>query len=295
VSSVLPARTALGEARAILGAHWPVLAGLLLLYAPTYLTLAREAWPTEEQGHGPIILAVVLYLVWRERERLAALPCAPREVAGAALLGCGLLLYVLGRSQDILFFEVGSQIPVICGVLLLFAGPAALRILWFPILYLAFLVPLPGIVIDALTLPLKHVVSAIVETLLYAAGYPIARGGVVLTIGQYQLLVADACSGLNSIFSLAALGLLYIYIVRHPGWWRNALLLASILPVAFAANIIRVVVLVLVTYHLGDEAGQGFVHGFAGMLLFIAALTLFLGLDALIGLTAARVSRRVAK
>jgi exosortase len=161
-----------------------------------------------------------------------------------------------------------------------------LRTFWFALLFIAFLVPLPGIFVDAVTGPLKQNVSAIAEQLLYTAGYPIARNGVVLTMGQYQLLVADACSGLNSMFSLSAVGLLYIHLMRYDYWLHNGLLLASILPIAFCANIVRVMVLVLVTYHFGDAAAQGFSHGFAGMLLFVIALMILLGVDALLRLSA---------
>jgi len=125
----------------------------------------------------------------------------------------------------------------------------------------------------------------IAEQALYAAGYPIARSGVMLSIGQYQLLVADACSGLNSMFSLSALGLLYLYLTgERPGWHRTVMI-ASILPVAFGANVLRVAALVLITYHLGDQAGQGFLHGFAGIAMLCSALGLMFILDgALLGL-----------
>ena len=204
----------------------------------------------------------------------------------------GLLIYVVGRSQDIILFEAGSQIVVGAAVLLLTLGWAGLRTGWFPLLFLGFMIPVPGFIIDALTGPLKHQVSVIAESLLYVAGYPIARSGVVLTIGQYQLLVADACSGLNSMFSLGALGLLYVYLTHEGIWWKSAILLAAVLPIAFVANIVRVMILVLVTYHFGDEAGQGFVHGFAGMVLFIIALSLLFALDGAMRLLARRAERR---
>jgi exosortase/archaeosortase family protein len=89
---------------------------------------------------------------------------------------------------------------------------------------------------------------------------------------------------LNSIYSLSALGLLYLYLMRYRNWLRVGVLLASIVPVAFLANIVRVLILVLVTFHMGDEAGQGFLHGFAGIVLFIVALGLFFGLDKLLEL-----------
>jgi len=257
----------------------PVAAGLLLLYVPTFYELGTTLWQTEDHGHGPIVLAVVAWLFWRERR--VWLPATPTRapVAGVALLVVGLLLYILGRSQDINIFQVGALIPVLAGTLLALRGWRVLRALWFPLVFTLFLIPFPNVFIDAVTGPLKQAVSAAAENLLYAAGYPIGRTGVVLIVGQYQLLVADACSGLNSMFSLSALGLLYLYLVRRKSILHNALVVASILPIAFAANIVRVMVLILVTYHFGDAAGQGFLHGAAGMVLVMAALVLLLVLD----------------
>jgi len=83
--------------------------------------------------------------------------------------------------------------------------------------------------------------------------------------------------------SLSAMGLLYLYLMEHKNWLRNGILIASILPIAFVANIGRVMILVLVTYHLGDEAGQGFLHDFAGVLLFMIALLILFALDGLLG------------
>ncbi len=252
------------------------------MFGPTYWDLAGGIWQSDDQFHGVIILVVIAWLIWDQRLAVVAQPVAPRTVSGSLLFGFGLLLYILGRSQDILLFEVGAQIPVLAGALLILQGSSALRALWFPILYFVFMVPLPGVLVDAMTGPLKQWVSVIAEHLLYAAGYPVARSGVTLSVGQYQLLVADACSGLNSMFSLSALGLLYMYFMARKSWLHNGFMLVSILPIAFIANIVRVIVLVLVTYHLGDEAGQGFLHGLAGMVLIIAALLFLFLLDAVL-------------
>jgi exosortase len=150
-------------------------------------------------------------------------------------------------------------------------------------MFLAFMVPLPGFIRIPLTGPLREYVSVIAEVGLRALDYPIARSGVILNIGPYQLLVADACSGINSMFALMALGLLYLYLMRYRSMWRNGILLTSILPIAFAANIVRVVTLVLVTYHFGDAAGQGVIHGLSGIGLFIIALLMLFSLDAALG------------
>lgn len=279
------ARSGLGGSPALL--WWPVAIGLLALYLPTFFSVASTLWEQEEHAHGPIILGVTLWLAWQKRHVLAfdAADAGARG-AGIGLVAFGLLCYVLGRSQDIVVLDVGSLLPVLAGTLLVGGGWPALRAFWFPLLFLVFMVPIPGVILDALTGPLKQSVSHVAESLLYAAGYPVARTGVVLSVGQYQLLVADACSGLNSMFSLTALGLLYLHLMKYRSPVRNAILLASVLPIAFVANIVRVMILVLVTYHFGDAAGQGFVHGFAGMVLFVVALLLLFSLDTILGLAA---------
>ncbi|HNA29722.1 MAG TPA: exosortase B, partial [Thiobacillaceae bacterium] len=217
---------AAGSATAALAVWWPILVGLLVLYVPTYHDLATGLWNSEEQAHGPIVLMVALFLIWQRRD-MFLVPDQGGEArprAGWILLVFGLLLYALGRSQEILLFEVGSQIPVLLGVLLITLGGGPAKALWFALFFLLFMVPLPGFVVDAATGPLKQNVSVIAEQVLYALGYPVARSGVTLTVGPYQLLVADACSGLHSMFSLSAMGLLYLYLMGHGQWWRNAIL-----------------------------------------------------------------------
>ncbi len=141
------------------------------------------------------------------------------------------------------------------------------------------MVPLPGAIVDALTLPMKIAVSWAAEHILYEIGYPVSRTDVMLLIGQYKLLVADACAGLHTLFTLEALGLLYLHLVKHESVFRNITLAILIVPISFSANTIRVITLCLVTYYFGDEAGQGFVHGFAGMVLFVTALVLIIAVD----------------
>jgi exosortase B len=258
------------------------LAGFVVMYLPVYWTAAKGIWQTDDNGHGPIILAVSLWLFWSKWRDIAGTPVGGGTALGWPLFLFGLLLYVAGRAFGMSSVEFASQVFVVAGTLVLMKGTGVMRAAWFPVLYLIFMVPLPGSLVDAITGPLKQSISDIVETLLYAVGYPIARNGVILSIGQYQLMVADACSGLHSMFSLSALGTLFMYIMARAGRLHNAIMLVSILPIAFVANIVRVIVLVLVTYHLGDEAGQGFLHGTAGMVLMIAALIFLFALDALL-------------
>jgi exosortase B len=256
--------------------------GLLAMYGPMFYRLANSLWQAEEYAHGPIVLAVCLWLFWKSKEALIGVS-RPQLVAGAPVFGFGLLCFLIGRALGINILEVGSLIPVLAGLLLMLVGWSAVRALWVVLAFLFFLVPPPGFMLDTITGTLKQQVSVIVESVLYGLGYPIARNGVVLTIGQYQMEVANACSGLNSMYSLTAIGILYLYLMHYGNWLRNGILLASLWPIAFLANILRVITLVLITYYFGDAVGQGFFHGFAGIALFSIAIGMLFLLDFVLG------------
>ena len=263
-----------------------IASGLTVMFGPVFVKLAHTVWNTDEQGHGPIILAVVVWLLWQRRALLrdAAVNGQPAGIVGWVWIVAGLFIYFVGRLQNIVTLEMGAIIPLLVGALAVTFGWGVVRVALFPIFFLLFAVPLPGQVVDALTAPLKQAVSWSSEQILWAAGYPISRSGVILNVGQYQLLVADACAGLNSMFTLEALGLLYMNLLGHTSRLRNVLLAILLIPMSFMANVIRVLVLILVTYYFGDAAGQGTVHGLAGMLLFIVALFLMVVLDSILGL-----------
>jgi exosortase B len=285
---------AAGVGRAFFVPALILLTGLCLQYGATTVELFRDVWSTDRNAHGPIVLAVGLWFLYFKGRTVVAegVPIRSAPLLGWSVLALGMLCFVLGRSQAFLFFEVGSFVLMLLGVILLFLGTAVVRHLWFGFVFLLFMIPLPSTMVDSLTQPLKIAVSYAAENLLYQFDYPVSRAGVILTVGQYQLLVADACSGLNSLFTLEALGLLYLNVMRHESALRNALLALLIVPISFTSNVIRVIVLSLITYHLGDAAGQGFLHGFSGMVLFLTALTLIIGVDSLLRLLAVRLRQR---
>lgn len=262
---------------------WPIILGALALYIPTFFGLANGIWTNEEQAHGPIILILSLWLMFRKwKIMIKESDVQSTSVFGWVILVVALIFYIIGGSQQILILEIGSFILVLAAILLIKRGYIALKIMWFPLFFLLFMIPLPGAIVSFFTMPMKMAVSYVAENILFWANYPIARNGVILQIGQYQLLVADACAGLQTLLTLEALGLFYLNLVNHTSVFRNVALAILIIPISFTANVIRVIVLTLITYHYGDAAGQGFLHGFAGMVLFISALVLILGVDGLL-------------
>lgn len=254
---------------ATLWRHWPLLAGGLALAVPTLVRLAQELWTTEAGAHGPIVLATGLWLVWRKREAARAV-ATPGGGQAAAMLGGALLLYLFGRVAGVLGIEAFALYAAGVAMLYVRGGAAVLRLLWFPLLYLLFLVPPPDLLVAALTQPLKVAIAAVAAELLGAFGYPVIHAGVTLQVGQYELLVAAACSGVNSLVSLSALGLLYAYLLHGVSpRYMAVLLLFAIVPMAVVANLVRVLLLVLITYHWGDAAAQGYLHDFAGLTMLI--------------------------
>lgn len=262
--------------------NWPTFLGLTVLAIPTILSLGKQVWITEEGAQGPIILFTGLWLVLRKTEQVVREGQRGVTAIVAPTLLLALALYVFGRAYDYISLEVAGLYGVFLSIAFSYFGYRALRLIWFPLLYLAFIIPPPGWAIDFITAPLKEFVSYVATGLLQAVGIPIVREGVTLTVGSYQLLVEDACSGMNSLTGLIAISLFYIYLARSASVRYSLLLVCLVVPIAIAANIIRIIVLVLLTYYAGDAVAQGFLHMTAGLFLFALALVLVFAVDSLL-------------
>lgn len=261
---------------------WPILLGILVMYVPTVSYLMQTLWSSDQQAHGPLILMIVAYLFWQKKDQIILTSNKIESIVGGVFLLLGACSYIVGRSQEIVALDLGSLIFVLLGVTFCYGGVKTVRLYWFPLFFLIFMIPIPGSMLDAITLPMKTAVSYVATHILYWFDYPVARTGVIIQISQYKLLVADACAGMHTLISLEALGLLYLNLVKHDSFARNLSLALLIIPISFTANVIRVITLILVTYYFGDEVGQGFIHGFAGMLLFTVALILIMSVDTII-------------
>lgn len=277
--SLNPPRGSLSE---VLKRHWPLVIGFAVMAVPTFIRLAEQVWPLEIGAHGPIVLATSAWLLYHVRKELAANASRPPAPLVAALFAAAVPLYVFGRAYDLLALEVGGLYIFFIASAVLILGLRPLIRDVFPFLYPAFLIPPPGWVLDSITFPLRHFVSWVSTDGLAALGYPIAREGIVIYIAQYQLLVEDACSGMNSLIGLTAVMLFYIYVIHRASLLYALTLALAILPIAVFTNIVRVVALILLTYYAGDEVAQGFMHVTTGVVLFAFALGLTILFDALL-------------
>jgi exosortase len=249
------------------------------LGVPTVLTLGAQVWSTESGAQGPIVLFTGLWLYWRR------LPDLQRDAEDGAnwltalIMVGGIVLYIAGHAFDFISLETAGLYGVALAMLHAYVGLRAMLTIWFPILYLAFIIPPPGWLIDHMTVPLKEFVSYAATGVLQLCGIPIVREGVTLQIADYELLVEDACSGMNSLTGLIAISLFYIYLLRNASWRYALFLVCLVVPIAIIANIIRIIVLVLLTYFFGDGVAQGFLHMTAGIFLFATALGLVFLID----------------
>lgn len=276
-----------GGASALLR-HWPLLVGFLAMALPTMVRLADEVWPLEIGAHGPIVLATGIWLLFHIKDELFALASKPPILLVILGYAASVALYAFGRPYDLLALEALGVYGFFLSTALLMLGlPAILRNL-FPFIYLAFLVPVPGWLMDRVTAPLQMFISTVSTGMLSALGYPIDRQGIVITIAQYRLLVEDACSGMNSLIGLAAVMLFYIYIIHRSSLRYTLLLAAAIVPIAVIVNVIRVCALILLTYYAGDAVAQGFLHVTTGVVLFALALALTILLDKFLQMFIAR-------
>lgn len=256
-----------------------LLAGLAALVIPTLLSLAQQHWSTDNGAHGPIIFVSGVWLLWRERLHIRFRPRAISPAWLAVFLPPLLLLYVYGRSFGVLIAESAALYGVLVLLGLFYWGPATMRHLRFPVLYLAFLIRPPSGLVTEFTQPLKIWLSETAVGILHLFNYPVGRSGVLIQVGQYELMVQQACAGLGSIVSLLAIGLLYVHLSNRGENKRNLLLILGIIPIAIVANLLRVIILVLLTYHVSDSVAQSFAHELAGMVTFALSMLGMLALD----------------
>lgn len=257
----------------------PLIVAGLALAGPTMLRLGEQVWSKEFGAHGPIVLATGAWLLWRRMPAMTAEGRPGHPALTFVALAVALAVYIVGRAYDLISFEAAGVYGFGLAVLHDRFGIRAMLKNWFPIFYLALLLPVPGWLLDEGTAPLKLLVSAMAAGVVEPLGIPLVREGVTMTVGPYQLLVEDACSGLNSLIGLIAITLFYIYLLRNAGWRYSAFLVCLIIPVAILANVIRIVTLILLTYYFGDAVGQGFLHVTAGLFLFVLSLILMFMID----------------
>ena len=260
-----------------------LLAGLLVLAFLPALQAMSQVWRSlDYYSHGFLVPLVSLWSLLRTRPRRRRLPIAPSR-AGLLLLGVALLVYAVGLATSIVSLQGLGFVAAVAGAVWLRRGLAWLRALAFPVGFLLFMVPLPESWLAPTITGLRLLVSQAAVAVLQALGHPLVRDGNVLLLPSGEsLFVADACSGVTSLVTLTPLAVLVAHFTDR-STLRRILLVLSVVPIALAGNLLRVVGTVLAAERLGaDVASTGPLHEMTGIFTYVLGCIVLLGVGSLL-------------
>lgn len=282
------------EATARLGSRvwpWAVLGVLLVvLYAAIVKRLVHQWWVDPNFSHGFFVPLFSLFLVWKDRERLRKLEAQP-SWWGLAVIAFGLIALVVGVLGAELLMSRCSLLFVIAGLIIYFRGWQNFRAVFFPWAFLFFMIPLPDLIMNHITIPLQFVSSDLATWLLRVAGVPVLQNGNVIQLPNMALDVVEACSGIRSLISLGVLAIIYGYLLE-PSYSIRGLLVAAAVPIAVLANGLRIMGTGLTGLYWEPSKAQGFFHEFSGWVIFLTSLVTLYIVHKLLRLLA-RVGRRL--
>jgi len=251
-----------------------VLIGTLIaaVYSHVLAKLVTDWWQIPDFSHGFLVPVFAGYLIWTKRDALLATRLAPTW-SGIAVVALGLVVLLLGVYGAELFLSRISLVILLAGLTLCFGGWELLRELRFVLLVLLLAIPIPSIIFNEITLPLQILASKLSSALLPLFGVPVLREGNVIELPAMRLEVAEACSGIRSLMSLFTLAVFYGYFLEKSFLRRAVLALASI-PIAIAANAVRILGTGLCVQYWDPEKAMGFFHEFSGWVMFLVSLGL---------------------
>jgi exosortase len=242
------------------------------LYSSILFHLAKQ-WSNDANfSHGFFVPAFSLFVLWRNRARLAREPRDP-SWWGLLIVAFALSVLVVGVLGAELFLSRISLLLLIAGLVIFFRGWHSFRVVLFPWALLILMIPIPAIVFTQITFPLQILASKLAASLLPVLGVPVLREGNLINLPAMSLEVAEACSGIRSLLSLATLAIIYGYLTETRMSVRIVLALASI-PIAVAANSLRIVGTGLLVQYWDPEKAEGFFHTFSGWLVFMVSLAM---------------------
>jgi exosortase len=251
-----------------------VLGSLALLYAPILKALAEQWWTNPDYSHGFLVPLFSFWVLWQDRQRLARIRPAPLNSGLLVMVGALLLLF-LGSLGAELFVARISLLVFLAGISLFLFGWPMLCAIAFPLAYLSCAIPFPVLVYNQITFPLQILASRLASQGLEWVHVPVFRDGNILVLSNYSLEVVEACSGIRSLMSLAALTLAYSYLAERRLWVRYLLILLTI-PGAIISNALRIVGAGVLAHRFGPEAAEGFLHAISGWATFLTAFGVLL-------------------
>jgi exosortase len=258
-----------------------VLSGIILwLYRAILLHLVGQWWHDPNFSHGFFVPLFSALVIWQERQKLVELPLRP-SWSGLAIATLAMCILVVGQMGAELFLSRFSLMILVAGLIVLFCGWTYFRALMFPWAFLILMIPIPMVVFNQITFPLQLLASRVSGLILPMLGVPVLREGNVINLPSMALEVAEACSGIRSLMSLVALAIIYGYLMEKRLWVRWILAFASV-PIAVAANSVRIIGTGLLVQYWDPQKAEGYFHASWGWIIFVISLVMLYALHGLI-------------
>ena len=251
-----------------------------ILYRGVLVGMVEDWIKDPNFSHGFLVVPFSALVVWQGRKKLAKLRLEPSWF-GLAVIALSLAMLIVGVLGVEYFLQRSSLVFLMAGLIIYFLGWRHFRAVLFPWVFLFLMIPIPAIVYNQIAFPLQTLAARMATSLLSLAGVPVLRDGNVIRLPAVSLEVAQACSGIRSLMSLGALAVVYGYLLEPRALRRAALTLAAI-PIAVAANGLRVMGTGLVGYYWDPDKAEGFFHTFSGWVIFVASTMMLFGLHGLI-------------
>ena len=250
-----------------------ILAVLFVLIFRDGLSVMVARWASAEYSHGYMIPLIAVFLLWRYRHQLAVAKYQGGAWSGTLIVVIGLAVAVMGNVGSHHTIVQYAFLVTLFGLALTFFSWQGMRFLWFPLVYLIFMIPLPVFLHDALTIELQLIAAQIGVAVIRGFGISVFLDGVLIDLGLIRLHVAEACSGLQYLFPLVSFGFLVTYVYQGPLWHKVVFFLSTI-PIAIFMNSVRVGIIGVLVEFYGIEMAEGFLHIFEGWFIFMACLAI---------------------
>ena len=245
---------------------------VVILFAPVIFKLIRVWIASEDYSHGFFVIPLSFYMFWRKRTTLLSSPLQPLWL-GLPVFGAGIVAYFISSVTKFHTLTHLSMLVIIVGLLLFLRGWYSTKELLLPVLFLLFMFPIPSAYYLLITNPMKLFITKISTYLIGLMGIPVYREGNLLYLASMKLEVAEACSGIRSIYSYLMLGCLFAVVSKQ--LWTKIVLIASTVPLALMINVLRVTITGILAGYMGAKASEGFFHEFSGIALFVVGLMIF--------------------
>ncbi|HEX9596980.1 MAG TPA: exosortase A, partial [Anaerolineales bacterium] len=240
-------------------------------------------WANDDNySHGFFVPVFAAFVIWSRREKLREIPLQPSWLGLPVVLG-SLLMLTVGILGAELFLSRSSLVFLLAGIILYQIGWGFFRALFFPWACLFLMIPIPAIIFNQIAFPLQLLASQSASNMLELLGVPSLREGNVIRLPYMTLEVVEACSGIRSLVSLGTLAIIYGYFLESRVWRRVVLAVAAV-PIAVAANALRVMGTGLLGHYWDPDKALGFFHTFSGWVIFVLSVVLLFGVHGLMNL-----------